>query len=153
MGRRGVEIEVIFLDILSMVALVAGQAEGALLQDWIDAVPQRERQAEALLAVADAAHAVLVPAIGARAGLVVVEIFPGSPAGAVILAHRSPGALGEVRTPQAPVLPALMLRFEAGPFGIHPSSPSGSLCEGAAGPIGDSLQPDPGFERAGDGPG
>src|SRR6516164_1437285 len=153
MRRRGVEVEVIFLDILAMVALVTGQAEGALLEDRIDAVPQRERQAEALLAVADAAHAVLAPAIGARAGLVVVEILPGSPAGAVILAHRSPGALGEIGAPQAPVLPALMLRLEAAPFRIHPRSPSGGLCDGALGQAGDPLQPDPRFECAGNGPG
>ena len=48
-GRRGVEIEVIFLHVLAAVALRAGQSEGALLQDGIAAVPQRQRKAQLLL--------------------------------------------------------------------------------------------------------
>ena len=43
-ARRGVEVEVILLDVLAVVALVAGQAEGALLEDRIAAVPQRQRE-------------------------------------------------------------------------------------------------------------
>src|SRR5262249_25677462 len=47
--------------------------------------------------------AVLAPAVGARAGLVVRKVVPGAAAGAVVLAHRPPGALGEVRAPALPV--------------------------------------------------
>src|SRR5208337_1296176 len=119
MRRGGVEVEIILLDVLAVVALVAGEAEGAFLQDWIDAVPQRYCQAQALLVVANAAHAVLVPAVGARPRLVVVEIFPGGSAGAVILAHGPPGPFGQIRPPQAPVLPALVLRLKSVAFGRH----------------------------------
>ena len=40
-------------------------------------VPQREGEAEAALAVADAEEAVLAPAVGAAAGVVVREVVPG----------------------------------------------------------------------------
>ncbi len=112
-ARRGVEVEVILLDVLAVVALVAGEAEGAFLEDRIAAVPQRQREAQALLVVADAAHAVLVPAVGARARLVVVEIVPHRAVFAVVLAHRAPGPLREVGSPQAPVFAAFMLLLQA----------------------------------------
>ena len=48
--RGGVEVEVILLHVFAVVALVAGQAEGALLQDRVAAIPQRERETQPLLA-------------------------------------------------------------------------------------------------------
>ena len=42
--RRAVQIEVALLDVLAVVALMAGQAEEALLEDRIPSVPERERQ-------------------------------------------------------------------------------------------------------------
>ena len=75
--RRRVEVEVVLLDVLAVIALAVGQAEQALLQDRVAPVPQREREAEALLVVGDAAEAVLAPAIRARARLVVGEVVPG----------------------------------------------------------------------------
>src|SRR5690242_15137893 len=50
-ARRRIDVEVVFLDVLAAVALVAGEAEGPLLQDRITAVPEREREAEPLLLV------------------------------------------------------------------------------------------------------
>ena len=92
-----VEVEVVLLDVLAVVALVAGEAEEPLLQDRVAAVPQRQREADALVAVADAGQAVLVPAVGARGGVVGIL---GGPAPALIfppppplpLATRGPGA-------------------------------------------------------------
>ena len=69
--RRAVEVEVVLLDVLAVVALAVGQAEQPLLEDRVLAVPQGQREAEPLLVVGDAGQAVLAPAIGARAGLVV----------------------------------------------------------------------------------
>ena len=69
--RRAVEVEVVLLDVLAVVALAVGQAEQPLLEDRVLAVPEREREAEPLLVVGDAGEAVLAPAIGARARLVV----------------------------------------------------------------------------------
>ena len=76
-GRRRVEVEVVLLDVLAVVALAVGQAEQPLLEDRIAAVPEREREAEALAVVGEAGEAVLAPAVGARARLVVAEVVPG----------------------------------------------------------------------------
>lgn len=93
MAGGGVEIEVILLHVLAVVALIAGQAERPLLEDRIAAIPQGEREAQLLLLVADAAQPVLVPAVDAGTGLVVVKVFPGFAVSAVVLAHRAPGPL------------------------------------------------------------
>jgi hypothetical protein len=69
-ARRRVDIEIIFLDVLPMVSLVAGQAKRALFEDRIAAVPERQRETQALLFVAHPTKPVLAPAIGARASLV-----------------------------------------------------------------------------------
>ena len=103
MGRRRVEVEVVLLDVLAVVALGPGQAEEALLQDRVLPVPQRQREADLLLAIADAGDAVLVPAIGARSGMVVREVFPRLAVLAVVLAHGAPCAIADVRAPSAPV--------------------------------------------------
>ena len=99
--RRRVEVPPVLLGVLAVVPLGAGEAEDALLQDRVAAVPEREREAERLAVVADAGEAVLAPAVGARAGVVVREEAPRVAAGAVVLAHRAPGALAEVRAPSA----------------------------------------------------
>ena len=101
--RRAVEVEVVLLDVLAVVALAVGQAEGALLQDRVAAVPQRQREAQHLVVVADAGQAVLAPAVGARARLVMAEVVPGVAVVAVVLAHRAPLAFAEVRAPLLPV--------------------------------------------------
>ena len=97
-----VEVEVVLLDVLAVVALAVGQAEEPLLEDRILAVPQRQREAEPLLVVGDAGQPVLAPAVGARAGLVVAEVVPGVARLAVVLAHRAPLPLAEVRSPLPP---------------------------------------------------
>src|SRR5262249_4952771 len=86
----------------AVVTLAVGQAEQALLEDRIDSVPQRQGEAQSLRVVRDPTQAVLAPAVGARAGLVVGEVAPGIAAAAVVLAHRAPLALGEIRSPLAP---------------------------------------------------
>ena len=101
-GRRAVEVEVVLLDVLAVIALAVGQAEEALLEDRVLAVPQRQGEAEPLLVVGDAGQAVLAPAIGARARLVVGEVVPGVAAFAVVLADGAPLAFAEVRPPFLP---------------------------------------------------
>ncbi len=63
--RRRVEVEPVLLDVLAVVALGVRQAEGPLLEDRVLPVPEREREADELVAVGDPAEAVFVPAIGA----------------------------------------------------------------------------------------
>jgi len=75
-GRRRVEVEVVLLDVLSVVALAVGQAEEALLEDGILAVPEGQGEAEDLTVVRDPCQAVLTPAVGPRPGLIVAEVVP-----------------------------------------------------------------------------
>ena len=123
-----VQVEVVLLHVLAVVAFVAGQAEHPLLQDRIGAVPEREREAQLLALVADAGDAVLAPAIGARAGVIVAEAFPGGPVLAVVFAHRAPLALAEVGSPAPPCRLARARRIQSFFFcGVgHPiGSPAG----------------------------
>ena len=100
-GRR-VEVEVVLLDVLAVVPLAVGEPEEALLEDGVALVPEGEGKAEALLVVGDPAEAILAPAIGARAGLVVAEVVPRVAVLAVVLAHRAPLPLAQVGPPLLP---------------------------------------------------
>ncbi len=59
--RRRVEVVVELLHVLAVVALAVGEPEQPLLEDRVAAVPERERQAEALLVVGEAARCRLRP--------------------------------------------------------------------------------------------
>ncbi len=91
-GVRGRRIQVVvgLLDVFAVVALRAGQAEEPLLQDRIPAVPERDGEADVLVAVGDAHQPVFAPAVRARARMVVRERVPGRAVPAVVLANRSP---------------------------------------------------------------
>ncbi|MGB7153998.1 MAG: hypothetical protein WBD08_07355 [Candidatus Acidiferrales bacterium] len=65
-------------------------------------VPQRQRQAQQLVAVAESRDAVLAPAIRLAARVVVGEVGPGGAVGAVVFADGAPGALADVWAPAAP---------------------------------------------------
>ena len=101
-AREAVEVPPVLLGVLAVVALRPGQPEHALLEDRVDAVPQRQRQAQVVVDVGQPGHAVLVPPVGAGAGVVVGEVAPGVPVAAVVLAHGAPRPLGQVRAPLVP---------------------------------------------------
>ena len=101
-ARQALEVPPVLLDVFAVVPLRAGQPEHALLQDRVVPVPEREREAELVPDVRDAGHAVLVPAVRARAGVIVWEVVPGVTALGVVLADRSPCALAQVRAPLVP---------------------------------------------------
>ena len=100
---RGVEVEVVLLDVLAVIAFGARQAEVALLQDGVAPIPQGEGEAEALVVVGDAEDTVFTPAVGARAGVVVGEVVPGGAVRGVILSHCPPLPVGQIRAPAPPV--------------------------------------------------
>jgi hypothetical protein len=125
-GRSAVEVEVVLLDILSVIALAVGQPEQALLQDRVLSIPEGERKAEPLLVIRNAGQPVLAPAVGAGAGLIVSKVVPGVAAFAVILAHGSPLPFAEVGSPLLPrslLLPSLL---QAELFCSHDAPPNGS---------------------------
>ena len=101
-ARQPLEVPPVLLDVLAVVALRPREAEHPLLEDRVLAVPEREREAELVADVGDPGHAVLVPAVGAGARVVVREGVPGVAALGVVLAHGAPGALAQVRAPLVP---------------------------------------------------
>ena len=104
MRRNVIDVEVVFLDILAVIALGIGQAEQPLLQDRVPFIPQRESQAQPLLVVADPGKTILTPPVGARARLIMREVRPGVSAVAVVLANRPPLTFAQVRPPSPPGL-------------------------------------------------
>ena len=117
--RRVVEVPVDLLDVLAVVALVAGQAEGALLEDRVPLVPEGNREAEPGVLVGDAEKSVLAPAVGARAGVVVGQVLPRRAASGVVLADRAPLAFREVRPPPIPVGGTLVGIAQPAAFGVE----------------------------------
>ncbi len=101
-GRRRVEEKPVLLGVLPVVALGAVETERPLLHDRVEPVPHGEGQAQELMVVTQPGHAVLVPPVGAGAGVVVGEEVPRVAVGAVVLPHGAPGPLGEVRPPATP---------------------------------------------------
>ena len=99
---RGVQVEPVLLGVLAVVALAVGQPEEALLEDRVLAVPERQREAQPLAVVGHARDPVLAPAVRARAGLIVREGVPRVAVCRVVLAHRAPLALGQIRPPRLP---------------------------------------------------
>ena len=109
-GWRRIEIEVVFLHILAVIPLAVVQPKQPFLENRIFAIPQRQRKAEPLAVIGDAAQAIFPPAVGARTGVVMREVIPGVAVVAVVLTDRSPLALAQVRPPLFPgrlLLPSL----------------------------------------------
>src|ERR1051326_4507937 len=106
-GRRGIEVEVIFLYVFTMIALVAGDAEKPLLKNRIAPIPKSQRKTESLVPVRDSGNSVFIPTIGARAGMIVRKIIPGLPPWTVIFADGAPRPLAEIWSPALPVRDAI----------------------------------------------
>src|SRR5437588_6890564 len=116
MARQTVEMEVALLDVLAMVRLTRHEAEVALLEDRVLLVPERQRPAEDLITITETGDAVLTPAESFRARQVVRKVRPGIAIRAVVLAHRPPRAVGEIRTPFSPAGDFVGSAGEPGPF-------------------------------------
>src|SRR5258706_556105 len=76
-GRSGIEVVIELLDVFTIVSLVTNKSGQALLVNPILCVPQRQRQAQALLRVAEPADTILAPAVGATARVIVRKLIPG----------------------------------------------------------------------------
>src|SRR5829696_7956682 len=101
---RGGRVEVVvdLLDVLAVVAFETREPKEPLLEDGIVAVPKSEGEAEPGLGVTKAENAVLTPAVGSGAGLIVREVVPSCARVRVILANGAPLPLGKVGSPQIP---------------------------------------------------
>src|SRR4030095_5498167 len=102
--RRGrVDVVVALLYVLAVVSFGPSETEESLLQNGVDAVPECGSEAESTFAVAEAEQAILAPAVGSAASVVVREVGPAFTVGGVILADGPPLTLGQVRSPALPV--------------------------------------------------
>jgi hypothetical protein len=109
-GRRAVQVIIVFLDVLPVIGLAVGQPERPLLNYRVLAVPQRQRKTQPLVIVTETGETILTPVIGTRTGLVVAEIVPGVPVRAVVLSNSAPLAFTEVGSPLPPRY-SLLQRF------------------------------------------
>ena len=118
-GVRGSRVQVppVLLGVLAVVAQLAVEPEDPLLEEGVHPVPEGEGEAEGLAIVADPAETVLVPPVGAGAGVVEGEGLPRIRVGAVVLAHRPPGALAHIRAPAPPGRAAARDLLKPLPFG------------------------------------
>src|SRR5277367_3811150 len=101
-GGSAIEVKVVLLYVLAMITFAVGQAEKPLLEDRIFAVPQRDREAQHAVNVANPGQTVLAPTVCARARLVMREIVPGIAVLAVVFADGAPLPLAKVGTPFFP---------------------------------------------------
>src|SRR5215472_8616295 len=101
-GRRAVDVEVIFLDVFAVVAFAVGKSKHAFLQDGVATVPESNRETKLLLVVGEPGQPVFAPTVGARPGLIVGEVIPGISVLAVVLPYRAPLPLAQVRPPLFP---------------------------------------------------
>ncbi len=98
MCRRAVKVEVVFLDVLAVVALAIRQSEEALFEDRIAAIPQGHAKAKLLLVITDTGESIFTPVIRPRTGLIMREVVPGISNLAVVFTNCAPLALAQVRT-------------------------------------------------------
>ena len=127
-SRRAVEVEVIFLHVLAVISLVAGEPKKAFLQDRVALIPHRKGKTDELMTIADSTQAVFIPAVGTRARMIVGEILPRRPMGAVVFANCPPRAVAEIGAPTLPV-PGFGGGFRESDFFLRhcaSSGPSGS---------------------------
>jgi len=104
--------------LFAVISFGTGQAEKPFLQDGVFAIPQCEGEAEPAFAVGDAEQAVLVPAIGAAAGVIVRKIIPTRSL-RLILAYGRPLSLAQVGSPALPVRGPLSVGSQTFLRGIH----------------------------------
>src|SRR6202021_3902639 len=102
MRRSAVEVEVVFLQILAVVGLAIGQAEGTFFQDRVLAIPQGQTKAQQLVVIADAGKTIFAPVIGTGPGHVVSEVVPRIAVVAIVFTHRSPLPLAKTGSPFPP---------------------------------------------------
>ena len=121
MRRRGVEVVVQLLHILTVIPLRPAESKQPLLQNRIAMIPKRQRQAHAALPIGDPHQPVLAPAIRPRSRLLMRKAPPRLTLLRVVLAHRRPLPFRQVRPPSLPVRgtvfvfeKALMLGGEVG---------------------------------------
>src|ERR1700756_2548731 len=97
-----VKIEVVFLDVLAVVAFTIRQTEETLLKDWIPPIPKSDGEAELLLVIGNSSQTIFSPAVSPRTGLVMADVVPRVSVLAVVFPYRAPLSFAEIRPPFFP---------------------------------------------------
>ena len=118
MTRQRIFVEPILLHVLAVIAFLIHETEESLFENRILAVPHRDTEAERALFITPATNAIFAPSIRATSRVIVWEKTPRISIGGVVLAHGSPLALGEIRSPMPP-LKAFIGVDHAFAFGQH----------------------------------
>src|SRR6266566_3220174 len=119
-----VEKEIIFFDILPMVAFRIRQAEEPFLQNWIGLVPQGKSKTHESLIVTNTQQAILAPTIGARTRVIMWEVIPCITIDGIILTYSTPLAFTKIRSPAIPRLTILMRFLKSALFCVWHHVPS-----------------------------
>src|SRR5215472_2909385 len=101
-GWCAVQIKVVLLNIFAVITFAVREAEEALFQDGVLAIPQRQGKAEILSIVGNTGEPIFAPAICARSCLVVTEIVPGMAILTVVFSNCAPLTLTELWPPFFP---------------------------------------------------
>ena len=118
-ARQRVQVPPVLLHVLAVVALRPGQPERPLLEDRVLAVPQGQPQAQPLLHIAEPGQPILPPAVGPGPRVIMRQVIPRLAVRAVVLAHRAPLPLADIRSPLVP-LARLAQPVLQPPEPIHP---------------------------------
>src|ERR1700720_107491 len=102
MSGSVIEVEPVFFDVLAVVSLIAGESKHAFLENRIPAIPQRQREDQELVTIANAGNAIFTPAISLAARHVVGEELPRASIRTVIFSDAPPGTLADIGPPSAP---------------------------------------------------
>jgi hypothetical protein len=76
MCGRGIEVEVVLLDILTVIGLRRDQAKQPLFQKRVFTIPQYQGKHQDLVTVTDTGQPILTPAIGFGTGKVMRKKVP-----------------------------------------------------------------------------
>ena len=101
-GGCAVDVEVVLLDVLTVVPLAVGEPKQSLFENRVPLVPQCQGKTKSLLVIADAAEPIFTPAVSPRARLIMGEIVPRIAVLAIVFADRAPLPLAEVWAPFLP---------------------------------------------------
>src|SRR5205823_1305314 len=96
MRRRGIQIVINFLYILTMIAFIVGESKISFLDDGIFFIPESQCKAKQLFMITNAGNAFLSPPVAFASCFVVANVIPGVSIGAIVFPNGSPLAVAEV---------------------------------------------------------
>ena len=76
MGGSRIKVVVELLAVFTVVSFVSGDAEEALLEDRVDAIPKPQTKTETLVVIAKTGEAIFTPSVCTRTGVCMRKMRP-----------------------------------------------------------------------------